>query len=91
MGRNPNRGVCPWCTNSEVAEATVNGYSGCQECLYHLRVVFARCSCGTIVQPDMGLYEVRKDGTVTCCFCLGSVRCQVSSCGGCDACMDWDG
>lgn len=87
MGQNPSRGVCPWCQYAEVVGKNADGHPGCEECLRHISIAFARCSCGTLVRPIDGLYEVRVDGGIVCCHCLGSVACGVSSCGGCDVCM----
>ena len=89
MGQNPSRGVCPWCRKAEVAAATKEGHPGCPSCLMSVPYVSARCRCGAVVEPEMSLYEVRPDGSVKCCFCMGSFSCQVSGCSGCDYCMDW--
>ena len=83
----PKRGVCPWCKRSEVDAEKWNGHIGCWQCLSVLEILAERCRCGTVIRPhETDWYEADKFGNLTCCHCLGSVRCQVSSCMGCYVC-----
>lgn len=76
--------VCPWCRRNPVAARGPHREPSCEPCLTTVRAV--RCGCGTLVYPEMGLYEVRPNGAVSCCHCLGSLRCGVPSCEGCSVC-----
>ncbi len=78
--------VCPWCRCHPVTVRGPWNEPTCRPCLATVRAV--RCRCGTLTEPFMGLYEVFPNGVVRCCHCLGSVRCGIAQCEGCDVCCD---